>query len=111
MRVLVCGGRDYADQAKVSATLDELQPTFLIHGAARGADQLADNWAVYNVVPFQRFPANWQKHGRAAGPIRNAQMLTEGKPELVVAFPGGTGTAHMVMLARKAGVDVLEVKK
>ena len=52
------------------------------------------------------YPANWKKHGRAAGPIRNKQMLEEAKPDLVIAFPGGAGTANMVKQAREAGVKV-----
>lgn len=56
---------------------------------------------------MRTFRANSRKHGRAAGPIRNQQMLDEGKPHLVVAFPGGTGTADMVRRAQAAGVLVL----
>jgi len=121
MRVLVCGGRDYADADCVNRTLDRLlNPRNLplaslgitiIHGGARGADALADKWAVTNYVAVQEFLADWQTHGRRAGPIRNARMLTEGKPDLVVAFPGGAGTADMVKQARAAGVEVIEVEK
>jgi hypothetical protein len=57
------------------------------------------------------YPADWAKHGRAASPIRNQQMLDEGRPNLVVAFPGGRGTADMVRRARSAGVEVIEVDK
>jgi len=56
------------------------------------------------------FLANWRTHGKAAGPIRNQQMLDEGRPHLVVAFPGGTGTADMVRRAKAAGVPVMEVE-
>jgi hypothetical protein len=52
-----------------------------------------------NYVPVIEFPANWKVYGRAAGPIRNMKMLLEGKPDLVVAFPGGIGTADMVKKA------------
>jgi len=54
-------------------------------------------------------PAEWDKFGRRAGPLRNEQMLREGKPDVVVAFPGGRGTAHMVRIAKEAGIDVLEI--
>lgn len=112
MRVLVCGGRDYADKARVFATLDALHATTpitcIIDGCARGADALGATWAVARNIPQDRFPADWNTHGTAAGPIRNAQMLSEGKPDRVVAFPGGTGTANMIALARKAGVLVQE---
>jgi acyl-CoA synthetase (NDP forming) len=55
------------------------------------------------------FPANWKKHGKSAGPIRNQLMLDVGKPDLVIAFPGGSGTADMIRRARKAGVPVKEI--
>jgi len=108
-RVLVCGGRDYRDMTTVTRWLDVLAPGLVIHGAARGADECAWRWACRSFVPDKAFPADWKKHGRAAGPIRNQKMLDEGKPDLVVAFPGGRGTADMVARARSAGVLVIEV--
>lgn len=109
MKVLVCGGRDFEQMDIVCAVLDEIQPTLVIHGNARGADLLADAWAVLHHVPVVRFNALWSIHGKAAGPIRNQQMLDESKPDKVVAFPGGTGTAHMVRIAKKANIPVDEI--
>ncbi len=113
MNVLVCGGRDYADARALNEALDaihrEKHITGLIHGAARGADSLASAWARSRGIPAIAFPADWKKDGKAAGFIRNATMLRDGRPELVVAFPGGKGTAHMVKLAKAAGVSVLEI--
>ena len=110
MRVLVCGGRDYADASALNEALDaihrERNVTCLIHGAARGADSLADAWARSRGVPAHAFPADWAAHGKAAGFRCNEAMLRQGRPELVVAFPGGRGTAHMVSLAKAAGVPV-----
>jgi|HubBroStandDraft_3_1064219.scaffolds.fasta_scaffold1168525_2 hypothetical protein len=115
MRILVCGGRDYADASALNEALDsihrEKNVTRLIHGAARGADTLAAAWALSRNIPTGAFPAFWSVHGKAAGFRRNEVMLRLGRPELVVAFPGGKGTAHMVNLARKAGVAVQEVAK
>ncbi len=51
--------------------------------------------------------ADWTTHGRAAGPIRNARMLAEYHPDLVIAFPGGRGTLDMVSKAERAGVAVI----
>lgn len=114
MRVLVCGGRDYDDKARVFATLDALHAstpiTCVINGCARGADTLGAAWAVERGVSRDSYPADWKQLGRAAGPIRNAQMLTDGKPDRVVVFPGGRGTANMVKLAQNAGVEVQLVK-
>lgn len=118
MRILVCGGRDYQDKARVWAVLDELCgskeelppiPVVIIHGGAQGADALADSWAVHNWVAVEEYLAQWDKHGRAAGPIRNQLMLDQGKPDLVIAFPGGRGTADMVRRAKAAGVLVKQI--
>jgi hypothetical protein len=81
----------------------------IIQGGARGADSCAADWAVVNWTGFEEYQADWIKHGKAAGHIRNKQMLEEGKPDLVIAFPGGRGTAHMVRIAKEAGVEVIEV--
>ncbi|MEM1372475.1 MAG: DUF2493 domain-containing protein [Pseudomonadota bacterium] len=106
VRVLACGGRDYTDTATVYRTLRELRATVVIHGAARGADSFASRWAEQNGIEQESYPANWQRDGKAAGHIRNAEMLAKGKPDIVVAFSGGRGTADMVAKARKAGVQV-----
>ena len=81
----------------------------VVHGAAAGADSLGGDWATARGIPVQVFPADWDTLGRKAGPIRNQQMLDDGKPDLVVAFPGGRGTAHMMRISREAGVEVIEV--
>lgn len=108
MRVLVCGGRDYADGGSVFHTLETLRGiSLIIEGGALGADEWAALWADTRGVKRMRFAADWGAHGRAAGPRRNQRMLDEGKPDLVVAFPGGKGTADMVRRARKAGIPVL----
>lgn len=82
----------------------------LIHGDARGADRIADEWAKEALVEIEKYPADWKKHGKAAGPIRNRQMLKKGRPDYVIAFPGGKGTADMVDIAKKAGVEVLVIE-
>lgn len=111
MKVLVCGGRDFANVAYVYTTLDRLHAerrfTALMQGGAHGADELARDWAKTK-PEIQRFvcKADWEKHGKAAGPMRNARML-EWKPDLVVAFPGGRGTADMVKRAKAAGVETI----
>jgi hypothetical protein len=109
-RVLVTGGRDYEDAARVAEALEAAQPSTLIHGAARGADTLAARWALAHGVPTLAFPADWSR-GRGAGKERNLQMLVEGGPELVLAFPGGRGTEDMVMRARQHGVPVVRVTR
>jgi len=110
-RLLVCGGREYSDRDRVFAVLSELNPAIIIHGAARGADSLADEWArSLGSVGIKSFPADWATNGKSAGPMRNAKMLHEGHPSLVVAFPGGRGTDDMVRRSLAAGVTVLRIK-
>jgi hypothetical protein len=133
MKVLVCGGRDFADRDRVFAVLDfclqvskEVDPTdpldTVIHGACgwdadedappnpmRGADALADDWAHERDMKLYRVPAAWRRLGRKAGPIRNSGMLAY-CPDVVIAFPGGKGTAGMIALAKKDGIPTYEVK-
>lgn len=108
-RLIVCGGRDFHDYYRLCNIMDRLaaiRPIEVVfHGNARGADSLADRWCRERGVKVFPVPAQWAKHGRRAGPIRNQQMLGQGI-DLVVAFPGGKGTEDMVGRAHKAGVMV-----
>ena len=110
MRVLVCGGRDFGDWVSVYAALDRLHSvspiTCIIHGSAKGADELAARWAFERHVAEMAFCADWINHGRAAGPIRNQLMIDQGKPGWVIAFPGGKGTSDMISRAKKSGIRV-----
>lgn len=108
MRVVVTGGRDYADSATVYATLDAIKPTIIAQGDAAGADGLARAWANERGVPCVGYPADWSR-GRKAGPLRNAMMLRNFQPDLVVAFPGGTGTADCVRRAGRMHIPVQRV--
>lgn len=129
MRVLVCGDRNWTNQAIILRELHTVEDEFdeyitvVIHGDARGADTLAGLAARQmcgyehpkeqvddNTPKLEVYPAQWDKFGRAAGPIRNQQMLDEGKPDLVLAFhadiENSKGTKDMVNRARKAGIPV-----
>jgi len=127
-RVVVYGGRDYADRDCVFRWLDRLfAPRYpsdvegragtwlprpdleLIFGGASGADQHALDWAIVNWVKHRVYEAKWKESGKAAGVLRNQRMLDEGKPHMGVAFPGGRGTADMTARLRKARIPVLEV--
>lgn len=109
MRVLVCGGRDYRNVSAVRHSLDVLHAkrgiTLIIEGGATGADQLAREWAQRRGIPGLTFEADWSI-GKRAGPQRNQRMVDEGKPDGVVAFPGGRGTADMIRRAEAAGLKV-----
>ncbi|MGB1215024.1 MAG: DUF2493 domain-containing protein [Pikeienuella sp.] len=111
MRVLVCGSRDFTNTEVVYRFLSRehkrLRFDVVIEGDARGVDRMAGFWARKNNIDNLKFRADWKAHGRAAGPIRNQRMLDEGKPDLLIAFPGGRGTADMIRRAKEAGVEVL----
>jgi predicted Rossmann-fold nucleotide-binding protein len=115
-KVLVCGGRDYQNETRVFKVLDRILtrygPLLIIEGGARGADSLARKWAQARNQNVRTFPADWDKYKKGAGFRRNTQMLKEGQPDLVVAFPGGTGTAMMVTIAKEATppIRVIEIK-
>lgn len=111
MKVIVCGGRDYDDKDYLFACLEEFHQstpiTTLVHGAAKGADTLAGDWAAtHPEIEIKAYPANWQLYGKAAGRVRNLTMLIEEKPDCVIAFPGGFGTKHMVSIAKYAEITV-----
>lgn len=90
--------------------LTQIAPTLVIHGGAAGADSLAGAVAAEMHIPTIVFPADWRAHGKSAGPKRNQQMLVEGRPDAVLAFPGGRGTADMVNRAKTAKIRVVEVE-
>lgn len=114
MRVIVCGGRFFADQEMLYSLLDathQASPiSLLIEGGARGADALANQWARERKVKFHTEHAQWNKYKRSAGPIRNNEMLMM-KPDLVIAFPGDRGTADMIKQARNLGVEVIDISQ
>ena len=112
-RTLVCGGRDYRDYAAVTAALDMLEPTSVVHGAATGADSLGGRYAQEKGLPMKAYAPSrkldgpgWDWKFR-----RNERMLHRAKPDLVVAFPGGNGTKHMVETARKHGYLVWDLRR
>lgn len=113
MIILVCGSRKTtnAENDMIHDELDKIHQktpiTTLIHGAAKGVDWAAHLWAVKNKIPFISCPADWDQFGRAAGPIRNKQMLNY-KPDKIIAFPGGAGTKNMIKTAKDNGFEVIE---
>jgi len=111
MRILICGSRNFDDEQAIQALLAQYDPAedTIIEGAAPGADTLA--FLVGRKLGFSVdvYPADWNKYGRRAGYVRNKQMLDEGRPDIVHAFPVGrsVGTRMMIKLAQDAGVQVI----
>lgn len=133
LTILICGGRSFSDREFAFDYLNKLKKhrtniSLVIHGGATGADTLGKEWAIERKIDHLPFKADWDdiscegaviKHNRygkpynaAAGPLRNQKMLDEGKPDIVVAFDGKTGTNDMIRRAKAARVHVLRpVKK
>jgi hypothetical protein len=111
--LLVCGGRDFSDKQVAVKWIGRIHKMHevgqVIHGAAKGADSIAEEVAKFMGIAVREFPADWNAHGKAAGPIRNKQMLDEGKPDMVLALPGGRGTENMITQTRERGIAVLIV--
>ncbi len=114
LRVLVCGDRKWTDGDAIERELRLLRMRnrvqCVIEGEAPGADTLARIAGKKLRIPVWEYPANWAKYGRAAGPIRNRQMLSEGQPNLVLAFHANLaeskGTVNMINQAMKQGIEV-----
>ena len=114
MRLLICGSRHWSDYSTILLKMFAI--TFLVHsddvvvidGAARGADEMGHRAGVHMGFETLRFPADWVRYGRSAGPVRNRQMLISGAVDYVLAFPlrGSIGTWDMIRKARKRGVEV-----
>lgn len=107
MKVLVTGGRDFNNVQCVFRELAQLSPSRVIHGGASGADRLAGLWAEKHNVGVSVYPAKWDEHGKSAGPRRNQEMIDVEKPDVVLAFPGGRGTADCVRRAEAAGIRIV----
>lgn len=118
-RIIVCGSRDFKDKKLAFKKLDRLTKKFrdpiIIHGAARGADRLADIWAWRRGLNCMRFKPDWYAEPKAGGIIRNRDMCKyakEYKKNLCIAFWNGRskGTKHTIDTARKFGIRVKIVR-
>ena len=123
MKAIICGGRNYVgdpdidfvhlDNLRMAHNIDEV-----VSGGAKGADRIGERWAQSRKLQLSVFKAEWRKNGvynRGAGLLRNKQMLTYilyvKNDGIVIAFPGGTGTNHMMAIARNANIPVIEISR
>jgi hypothetical protein len=109
-RLIVCGGREYADRVVIYTVLDLLAPREIAQGEANGADSLAKAWAAERGVPCARFPALWNIEGKSAGPKRNRRMFAGFEPDGTVSFPGGRGTADMENVTIDGGAWLVRIR-
>lgn len=113
-RIIIAGMRTFTDYNRVKRAMCRFAPLHdveIISGTAEGADKLGERFATEYGLPLKRFPANWDKFGKAAGPIRNAQMAQYAAEEegILVAFWDGQskGTKSMINEAGKRGLEVI----
>lgn len=111
--ICITGGRDFEDVDFIVTRLLRLHEMYtfteLITGMARGVDRVGYEFGIELGLKIHKYPitkSDWEQYGNSAGPRRNAEMLVQGKPDLVVAFPGGRGTADMIRRSMGAGVPV-----
>jgi hypothetical protein len=111
MKVCICGSRTYDNARRVHEEMDKIhrkkRVKCVISGGAAGADTFGVSWAYSEDIPVEPYYADWEEHGRRAGPMRNEQMIVEGKPDLVVAFGDGKGTQDMVRRTIAAGIRLI----
>lgn len=103
MKTAVIGSRTFDNYQQLKAVLDNLseKPTEIISGGAKGADALAERYAKENSLPLKVIPANWERHGKAAGPIRNL-LIIEASEQIIAMWDGQSkGTEHTIKTARQ----------
>lgn len=110
MIIAVTGGRDWRDPAFVSRHLHSFREKHGIaemhEGGADGWDSWCRQWARAHGIQVITYWANWEKHGKASGPIRNKLILDRAKPDWLIAGPGGKGTANMISQAEARNIPI-----
>lgn len=113
MRLLVCGGRHFEDAEMVHHELTALhwrKPiSVVVHGSIAGVGIIAEAWARRHGIAVVRYPPNWEFYGKKAEGLRSDFMLTDSRPDFVVAFPGGRHTADLVQRAINVRLAVLAI--
>lgn len=111
MKVIIAGGRHFSDLMTVNRALADFQDkhgaiTEIVSGGATGADRLGETWARRAHIPIKKYPAEWKKYGKGAGPIRNGTMAEYA--DALVAFWDGesAGTCNMIQQAKEIGLIV-----
>lgn len=112
MKVIIAGGRNYIFQNKDFEILDYIATKWsiseVVSGGATGADQGGEDWAIKNNISIKKFPADWSKYGKVAGPIRNAEMAAYA--DGLILFPGGRGSKNMLETAKEFNLEILTIK-
>ncbi len=111
-KAIIAGGRTYKLDERDYEILDAIHNVYKIEavlsGGAKGADSGGESWAVQNDIYVEQFFPDWDKHGRAAGPIRNQEMAD--LANLAIVFPGGAGSLDMIRKVRNR-MDLIRVER
>lgn len=115
MKILVTGGRNFGNETYIHSQLAQFEQdhgkiTSFAHGGAKGVDTIAGSWAELHNIPTKIYKANWDTFGKAAGPMRNQEMLADFNPDWVIVFPGGKGTSHMRHIAKQGRFKIKDYK-
>ena len=115
MKIIIAGSRNMVpikeDWALLDRLLLEMAITEVVSGCAKGADTFGEEWADDQKLPVKKFPAEWDKYGRAAGPIRNKQMAKYADGLVAFRFKNSKGTTNMIKQARERGLKVVVIDK
>ena len=114
MRLIIAGSRHFPQELAdrlVFAAMNRIgtNPAVVISGTATGIDQAGERWAEGRGIAVERYPADWNAHGRAAGPIRNRQMAEAANAALVIWDGSSRGSKNMLATAKELGLAVYEV--
>ena len=109
MKVIITGSRGIKDISKVEAAIkkSKFKITEVVSGTARGVDRLGERWALDNNILIKKFPADWNKHGKSAGYIRNVEMAKYADALIAIWDGESAGTAHMIKTATKQGLMLI----
>ena len=104
----IAAALDWNSTDDIDTWLPPPRTVIITGGCPTGADNIATDWAVVHWVKFETYSVDWDQHGRAAGPIRNQEMINTGKPDCALGFPGGRGTADMKRRVLVAKIRLIE---
>lgn len=108
MRTIIAGSREGITKEQVYKTIEDsgFDISAVLCGEARGVDNYGKQWALERGIEVISYPADWDKYGKAAGPIRN-KLMAENAEALIAVWDGySRGTSHMINLARSMGLEV-----
>ena len=110
MKIIIAGSRDFNDYELLKSKLDKAKKHYgefeVVSGMARGADSLGERYARENSLPIAEFPADWDKHGKKAGFLRNADMADYADGCIVFWDGVSKGTQHMINLAKQKEIQL-----